>query len=185
MKPAIVVVGSLNMDFVVSVEHLPAPGETVLGRDFQMFPGGKGANQACAAGKAGRQRGGRAHDRARGLRRLRRSSEGQPVGRGRGCQRRAWHRVAADRSGADLGGPRGTEFDRGGLRRESRAGGGRRGSHAARLSRRAAGAVSTGNAARYGGGRAGAGARGRAAHHSRSGARAAAGGRSCSNASIS
>src|SRR5690349_18045323 len=51
MKPAIVVVGSLNMDFVVTVEHLPAPGETVLGRDFQMIPGGKGANQACAAGK--------------------------------------------------------------------------------------------------------------------------------------
>jgi ribokinase len=48
---ALVVVGSLNMDFVVSVEHLPAPGETVLGRDFQMIPGGKGANQACAAGK--------------------------------------------------------------------------------------------------------------------------------------
>jgi ribokinase len=53
MKPAIVVVGSLNMDFVVTVEHLPAPGETVLGRDFQMIPGGKGANQACAAGKLG------------------------------------------------------------------------------------------------------------------------------------
>jgi len=51
MKPAIAVLGSLNMDFVVSVEHLPAPGETVLGRDFQMIPGGKGANQACAAGK--------------------------------------------------------------------------------------------------------------------------------------
>jgi ribokinase len=49
--PALVVVGSLNMDFVVSVEHLPAPGETVLGRDFQMVPGGKGANQACAAGR--------------------------------------------------------------------------------------------------------------------------------------
>src|ERR1700730_14248273 len=39
------------MDFVVSVDRLPAPGETVLGRDFQMIPGGKGANQACAAGK--------------------------------------------------------------------------------------------------------------------------------------
>jgi ribokinase len=51
MNPAIVVVGSLNMDFVVAVEYLPAPGETVLGRDFQMIPGGKGANQACAAGK--------------------------------------------------------------------------------------------------------------------------------------
>src|SRR5437764_12271461 len=53
MKPSIVVVGSLNMDFVVLVEHLPAPGETVLGRDFRMIPGGKGANQACAAGKLG------------------------------------------------------------------------------------------------------------------------------------
>ncbi len=47
----IVVVGSLNMDFVVAVERLPAPGETVLGRDFQMIPGGKGANQACAAAR--------------------------------------------------------------------------------------------------------------------------------------
>ena len=53
MKSAIVVVGSLNMDFVVSVDHLPAPGQTVLGRNFQMFPGGKGANQACAAAKLG------------------------------------------------------------------------------------------------------------------------------------
>ncbi len=53
MTPAIVVVGSLNMDFVVIVDHLPAPGETVLGRDFQMIPGGKGANQACAAAKLG------------------------------------------------------------------------------------------------------------------------------------
>ena len=44
MNPALVVVGSLNMDFVVSVDHLPAAGETVLGRDFQMIPGGKGAN---------------------------------------------------------------------------------------------------------------------------------------------
>jgi ribokinase len=51
MKPAIVVVGSLNMDFVVTTGHLPAPGETVLGRNFQMIPGGKGANQACAAGR--------------------------------------------------------------------------------------------------------------------------------------
>src|ERR1700686_3937143 len=53
MKPAIVVVGSLNMDFVVSVEQLPAPGETGLGGNFRMFPGGKGANQACAAAKLG------------------------------------------------------------------------------------------------------------------------------------
>ncbi len=51
--PTIVVIGSLNMDFVVRVEHLPAPGETVLGWKFQMIPGGKGANQACAAGRLG------------------------------------------------------------------------------------------------------------------------------------
>lgn len=53
MKPWIAVVGSLNMDFVVSVQHLPDGGETVLGSNFQMVPGGKGANQACAAGKLG------------------------------------------------------------------------------------------------------------------------------------
>jgi ribokinase len=41
------------MDFVVSVDRLPAPGETVLGRDFRMIPGGKGANQAYAVGKIG------------------------------------------------------------------------------------------------------------------------------------
>jgi ribokinase len=39
------------MDFVVNTDHLPSPGETVLGTGFQMIPGGKGANQACAAGK--------------------------------------------------------------------------------------------------------------------------------------
>ncbi len=50
-SPSIVVLGSLNMDFVVQVDRLPAPGETALGRNFQMIPGGKGANQACAAGK--------------------------------------------------------------------------------------------------------------------------------------
>ncbi len=53
MTKVVAVVGSLNMDFVVTVPRLPAPGETVLGRDFQMIPGGKGANQACAAGKLG------------------------------------------------------------------------------------------------------------------------------------
>jgi ribokinase len=47
------VVGSLNMDFVVRVPQLPLPGETVLGSSFQTLPGGKGANQACAAGRAG------------------------------------------------------------------------------------------------------------------------------------
>lgn len=49
----VVVVGSLNMDFVVAVDRLPGPGETILGRDFQMIPGGKGANQAYAAGRLG------------------------------------------------------------------------------------------------------------------------------------
>ena len=53
MRPSVVVVGSLNMDFVVRANHLPAPGETVLGQGFQMIPGGKGANQAVAAGKLG------------------------------------------------------------------------------------------------------------------------------------
>lgn len=54
MKPAIVVFGSLNMDFVVRVDRMPAPGQTVLGRNFITVPGGKGANQACAAGKLAR-----------------------------------------------------------------------------------------------------------------------------------
>jgi ribokinase len=53
MKPCLAVVGSLNMDFVVTVPRLPAPGETVLGNGFQMIPGGKGANQACAAARLG------------------------------------------------------------------------------------------------------------------------------------
>lgn len=53
MKPGVAVAGSLNMDFVVSVERLPAPGETVLGAAFRTIPGGKGANQACAAGRVG------------------------------------------------------------------------------------------------------------------------------------
>ena len=47
----IAVFGSLNMDFVVRVEHLPAPGETVLGSGFITLPGGKGANQAYAAAR--------------------------------------------------------------------------------------------------------------------------------------
>jgi ribokinase len=53
MNPSIVVVGSLNMDFVVRVRRPPAPGETVIGDQFRMIPGGKGANQACAAGRLG------------------------------------------------------------------------------------------------------------------------------------
>jgi len=49
----IAVFGSLNMDFVVRVEKLPAPGETVLGSEFVTLPGGKGANQAYAAARLG------------------------------------------------------------------------------------------------------------------------------------
>jgi ribokinase len=41
----------LNMDFVFAVDHLPLPGETILGRNFRVIPGGKGANQAYAAAK--------------------------------------------------------------------------------------------------------------------------------------
>src|SRR5215475_13735684 len=56
MTPAVAVLGSLNMDFVVSTQELPAPGQTVLGSGFRMLAGGKGANQACACGKLGANR---------------------------------------------------------------------------------------------------------------------------------
>ena len=49
----ILVAGSANLDFVVRAHHIPGPGETVLGRAFETFPGGKGANQAVACAKAG------------------------------------------------------------------------------------------------------------------------------------
>jgi ribokinase len=49
----VVVVGSANMDVVVEVDHPPGPGETVLGGDPRRFAGGKGANQALAASRAG------------------------------------------------------------------------------------------------------------------------------------
>ncbi|MFG3601447.1 PfkB family carbohydrate kinase [Micromonospora chersina] len=49
----VVVVGSANLDLVVTAPQLPRPGETVLGDDFRMVPGGKGANQAVAAARAG------------------------------------------------------------------------------------------------------------------------------------
>lgn len=49
----IVVFGSINMDLVVRAPHIPIPGETILGSDFVMVPGGKGANQAVAAARLG------------------------------------------------------------------------------------------------------------------------------------
>ena len=55
MTPRIVVAGSANMDLVGLAERLPLPGETVLGDEFVMMPGGKGANQAIAAARAGGQ----------------------------------------------------------------------------------------------------------------------------------
>ena len=51
--PNIVVVGSLNADLVVRVPRFPAAGETISGEGFVVLPGGKGANQACAAGRLG------------------------------------------------------------------------------------------------------------------------------------
>jgi len=51
--PEIVVVGSSNTDMVVKTPRFPEPGETILGGDFFMFPGGKGANQAVAAARLG------------------------------------------------------------------------------------------------------------------------------------
>lgn len=49
----IIVVGSSNTDMIVKVPRIPAPGETILGGEFLKAPGGKGANQAVAAARAG------------------------------------------------------------------------------------------------------------------------------------
>ena len=49
----IVVVGSSNTDLIIKVPEIPRPGETLLGGEFMTFPGGKGANQAVAAARAG------------------------------------------------------------------------------------------------------------------------------------
>src|SRR5258708_26929170 len=54
-RPKILIVGSSNTDLVVFCDRLPRPGETVLGGEFKMFGGGKGANQAVAAARAGGQ----------------------------------------------------------------------------------------------------------------------------------
>lgn len=49
----ILVIGSANMDLVAFADHLPKPGETLLGGAFHSFEGGKGGNQAVAAARAG------------------------------------------------------------------------------------------------------------------------------------
>jgi ribokinase len=53
MNPSLVIVGSSNTDMVIKTNHLPVPGETILGGSFFMNAGGKGANQAVAAQRLG------------------------------------------------------------------------------------------------------------------------------------
>ena len=52
-NPKVVVVGSFNMDLVIKTERRPQKGETLVGEEFGMFIGGKGANQAIAASRLG------------------------------------------------------------------------------------------------------------------------------------
>lgn len=52
-QPKVVVVGSSNTDMMVKTPRIPVKGETILGGDFMMVPGGKGANQAVAAARLG------------------------------------------------------------------------------------------------------------------------------------
>ena len=49
----VLIVGSLNIDVVTYLEHMPEPGQTVSGDRIEIFPGGKGLNQAVAAARAG------------------------------------------------------------------------------------------------------------------------------------
>lgn len=53
VKKRILIIGSLNMDMVIEMQSMPKVGETVLARTLTYIPGGKGANQTCAAGKLG------------------------------------------------------------------------------------------------------------------------------------
>ena len=49
----IVVVGSSNTDMIIKMQRIPKPGETIIGGEFSMAAGGKGANQAVAAARSG------------------------------------------------------------------------------------------------------------------------------------
>src|SRR5262249_50295809 len=51
--PRILVIGSSNTDMVIKLHRIPRPGETVLGGEFSTAAGGKGANQAVSAARAG------------------------------------------------------------------------------------------------------------------------------------
>jgi ribokinase len=52
-QPSIIVIGSSNTDMIIRLDHIPKPGETILGGQFLTAAGGKGANQAVGAARAG------------------------------------------------------------------------------------------------------------------------------------
>ena len=53
MSGRVIVVGSVNVDQVITVDRMPGPGETVTGGRYERHPGGKGGNQAVAAARLG------------------------------------------------------------------------------------------------------------------------------------
>lgn len=55
MKNRVVVIGSYNCDMIIKTKRIPQPGETIIGGQFSLAAGGKGANQAVAAARAGAQ----------------------------------------------------------------------------------------------------------------------------------